>query len=232
MGCWVRDYFSQKRPNNRVFFCYLNNKYFHEVYGEQFVKIDLTNKQNLESFIKKKKISHVIHAASIGNIDYCENNKAIAKKINIDSTRILFDLSIKYNFTISYISSNAIFDGTKAPYKEDSIANPQNYYGFTKLESEKIVLANKKNSVIRLVLLYGWNNQGQRLNPMTWIIEELTKNNKLYLVNDIYNNPISNIEASNVIWSLLDKDFKGIIHVAGKDIVSRYEFGIKIAEIF
>lgn len=214
------------------YFTYFNDHTTASLIGMGFYKLDITNKNAVETFITEKNIDFIIHAASLGNIDYCEKNQKVAKKINIGSTEILYNLSQKYKFKIIYISSNAIFDGNDAPYDESSQANPQNYYGYTKQESERIVLQDKSNLVIRLLLLFGWNAATQRLNPMTWVINELSKGNSMNVVDDIYNNPISNIEAAQVIWKLLKKDTTGIVNLAGKDRVSRYEFARLVTSVF
>lgn len=194
------------------------------------IHLDISDFNAIEQTLKSNEYSHIIHAASIGNIEVCENNKSLAQKINVDATQVIVELAKKYGIKVIYISTNAVFDGLQAPYSEASKPNPTNYYGKTKLEAEKIVLTNKNNTVVRLVLLYGWNSPKQRNNPFTWINDELNKKKKINLVTDIYNNPISNLEAAQEIWKLIQNKFSGILHLAGKERVSRYEFGQMIAQ--
>lgn len=48
------------------------------------------------------------------------------------------------NAFVIYLSTDYVFDGKNAPYKEDGKANPLNKYGESKLEGEKVVLEAKK----------------------------------------------------------------------------------------
>ena len=132
-----------------------------------------------------------------------------------------------------FISSNAVFDGLEAPYNEFSKINPVNYYGETKAVSEnEIKSANIKFTIVRLVLMYGWNNINSRPNPVTWLIDRLSKNEKTALVNDTYVNPIYNLQAGETIWKLIEKEKVGLYHLAGAESINRFDFGMKTAEIF
>jgi S-adenosylmethionine synthetase len=45
-----------------------------------------------------------------------------------------------HSFTLIYISTDYVFDGTSAPYSVEAEPNPLNLYGETKLAGEKAVL--------------------------------------------------------------------------------------------
>ena len=55
-----------------------------------------------------------------------------------------------------YISTDYVFDGKSPPYTHESLPNPLNDYGLSKLDGEKAVLAeNPDNLVLRIPILYG-----------------------------------------------------------------------------
>jgi dTDP-4-dehydrorhamnose reductase len=57
---------------------------------------------------------------------------------------------------IIYISTDYMFDGTGAPYKETAVPNPLNEYGRLKLRGEWAVLAaNSRSVILRVPLLFG-----------------------------------------------------------------------------
>jgi dTDP-4-dehydrorhamnose reductase len=198
-----------------------------------FKLLDITDKAKLVSFFDKYKPDIIIHAASMGSVDYCETHKEEAKKVNVAGTYNLLKEARKRNIHFVFLSSNAIFDGLNPPYSERSRPHPVNYYGKTKLMAEEMIRRDIKNYlIIRLVQAYGWNSVAERENPVTWLLNNLKNNIITYLVNDTYVNPVLNIDAAKKIWKLILNNKKGIFHIAGKDSVNRYEFGVLTAKVF
>ena len=97
---------------------------------------------------------------------------------------------------------------------------------------KKIREAFNEYLIVRLILMYGWNNINERKNLVTFLLGKLKNKEAVNMVTDVYENPLSAYRCSDVIWSLIDKDKQGVYHVAGKDIVNRYEYAITIADIF
>ncbi|RDT03386.1 SDR family NAD(P)-dependent oxidoreductase, partial [Burkholderia contaminans] len=65
-------------------------------------------------------------------------------------------LAARYGAWTLGISTDYVFDGKAAPYREDAAPNPLNIYGRTKLEGEAALLAASPLScVLRLPLLFG-----------------------------------------------------------------------------
>lgn len=204
-----------------------------KVNSRTFVRLDITNKTEVNKIFRKFKPDVVIHTASQGNVDYCEKNKKEAFKTNVVGTRNILDACNKWGSRLVFTSTNAIFDGKNPPYSEKSKPNPLNYYGQTKLSCEKMIrLSGVRHCIVRLVLMYGWHHPMERKNPVTWIIESLNQDKSIHLVNDIFNNPIYNLEAAKAIWKIIEIDYRGTIHLAGKDRVNRYELGQQIAKVF
>ena len=201
--------------------------------GFNFHKFDITKKNEVSNAFDKIKPSCVIHAASIANVDYCERNKNETYLVNVEGTKNILSLCKEYETKLIFTSSNAVFDGGSSPYLEESETSPVNYYGETKSIAEKLVKdADSDYVVARLILMYGWNHPNERKNPVTWLIEKLQIDESVKLVSDTYTNPLFNIQAARAIWRIIERDYSGIYHIAGKDIVNRYEFAIKTAEVF
>jgi len=132
-----------------------------------------------------------------------------------------------------YVSTNAVFDGTKPPYRETDPPNPINTYGRIKLECEKLVHeASDSFLIIRPILMYGWNNPKERENIVTWLLRKLQNNEEIILVDDIYDNMLYALECANFLLKLVEKSNGGVYHIGGRDILNRYQFGLKVAEVF
>lgn len=61
-----------------------------------YLKLNVNDSECFESIIKNKKITNIIHLASILSA-LAEKNPELAKKVNIDSVLTVLDLSRKYN---------------------------------------------------------------------------------------------------------------------------------------
>lgn len=198
-----------------------------------YYRTDICDAEASEEVFRKAHPQIVIHTAGIANVDYCEKNYEEAYKSNVVGTKIILDLTGKAGAKIVFISTNAVFDGKNAPYSEDSMPSPINSYGKMKLEAEEIVRnSGLEHLIVRPILMYGWNNEHERSNTATWLIEKLRRGETVNIVNDVYENPLFNILCAEMIWSLIDANKEGIYHLAGKDVVSRYEFSRIIADVF
>lgn len=92
--------------------------------------------------------------------------------------------------------------------------------------------ANPDNVVVRMTLVYGWNNSNQRSNAVTWLLDKLRRAEPTKLVNDTFVNPLYNLQAAENIWKIIKLNKNGIFHLAGKDRVNRYQLGVVTAKVF
>jgi len=198
-----------------------------------FIELNITNRNEVLKCIQTIRPDVIIHTAAIGNVDFCEKNKDISWATNVDGTKNVIEAARESDSEIIYISSNAVFDGSNPPYKEEDDINPLSYYGETKAVCERLIKnSGLKNVIIRAILMYGWHNLSERQNMVTWILDSLLKGISLKIVDDIFSNPLLSLNCADAIWAAVIKEKTGIFHIAGADCVSRYDFALKIAEIF
>lgn len=132
-----------------------------------------------------------------------------------------------------HISSNGIYDGDNAPYAEDNIAKPINFYGVTKLEAENIVQkSNLIYSIVRPILMYGWPYLFERGNIVTIALSKLRKNEPINVYDDVYSNPLFVNSCAEVIWKIIYDRKYATYNVAGADRVSIFELVRKAADVF
>jgi len=132
-----------------------------------------------------------------------------------------------------YISSNAIYSGTSAPYREEDKADPINYYGKIKLECEEITQeSNVIWAIVRPILMYGWNYAFERPNIVTTGIARLREKEKFFAYEDVYYNPLYYYSCAEAIWKIIEKNKFEVFNVAGKDRLSIYGLMKGVAEVF
>lgn len=103
--------------------------------------MDITNSEMVKKFLEKTKPEYIIHLAALASITKCEQNKDLARNVNVKSTKNLLKIS-KQLWTVKkflYLQTACIFSWEDAPYDEESLPNPKHYYGFTKLVAEEII---------------------------------------------------------------------------------------------
>jgi len=192
---------------------------------------DLTNAKTLNNWLVKIKPDVIIHCAAIVNIDFCEDNLALATKLHINTTEIISKYLDSTDGKLIYISTDSVFDGSKSrPYKESDSTNPLNVYAKTKLLGEIPVLSMNKGLVLRTNIV--GSSRGERLSFSEWILKGLKENLALNLFYDVKFSPLSVYDLSMIIENIINNPIFGLYHCASSDSISKYHFGIKMADFF
>ena len=92
--------------------------------------------------ILMKKPDVIINFIGYTNLDFCENNKDEAYKLNVELPKKFLEVSSEINSKFIQFSTDYVFDGKTGNYKENDEKNPTNYYGYTKHISEIETLQN------------------------------------------------------------------------------------------
>ena len=201
--------------------------------GVTELAVDIRSRSALERIFTEHRFDAVVHTAGIASVDHSERHVEESLDSNLGGTRNIAELCAASGIRLIYVSTNAVFDGTHAPYRESDPVNPINAYGRIKVSCEQVVRETLDRCVIvRPILMYGWPHAMGRPNPVTWVVDALERGETIHVVDDVYENPIHNIQAARAIWAILDRDISGVIHLAGRDVVSRYELARTVARIF
>ncbi len=193
-------------------------------------KCDITNKEEVRKTILKNNPDVIIHCAAMTNVDLCEDEVDQAYLINSKGTSYLAEAAEEINAKIIYVSTDFVFDGKKGNYSENDEVNPLGIYAKSKYDGEVQLQKHSSNwAIARVSVLYGWH---KRQNFTTWVINQLRQNNSINIVTDQINSPTFADNAAEAIYEIAKQDKNGIFHTAGNDLISRYDFTMKIAEEF
>ena len=169
----------------------------------------------------------------MSNPDYVEKNKKEAWDVNVGGARNIIKACEEFSSQFIYVSSNAIYSGNSAPYREEDIADPINYYGKIKLECEEITKrSNVIWAIVRPILMYGWNYAFERSNIVTIGISRLRKREKIFVYDDVYYAPLYYYSCAEAIWKIIEKNKFEVFNVGGHDRLSIYGLMKGVAQVF
>ena len=195
-----------------------------------FELLDITNTTSVSYFINNYKPDIVVNCAALSQIDYCEKNKEEAWSVNVEGVRNLIENCNKNNTHLIHISTDFVFDGFLGMYAENSLCNPVNYYGRTKLEAEKLVMQDcKKWTIVRTVLVYGLPLHKSRSNILTWVVSSLQQGKEIKVVNDQFRTPTYDEDLARGIVAVIQNDKEGLYHISGASYLSVFDFTKEIA---
>jgi dTDP-4-dehydrorhamnose reductase len=193
-----------------------------DVQGLTRADLDLTDRANVERTWQSIKPNAVIHCAALSRTKDCEQDPEQARRINVEATAHLAQLSQDIPFI--FLSSGEVFDGRTGWYIETDEPNPINVYGKTKLEAERVVLQNPRHTVVRIVLTAGTSQKGDRS-----FVEDMCRTAKagkdVLLYADEFRSPLPAGVIARVIWELVDRKQPGLYHLGGSERLSRWEIG-------
>ena len=92
------------------------------------------------------------------------------------------------------------------------------------------MLTCDRNLVFR-TNIYGQNIQDKK-SFGEWIVSSLEEGKTLNMFEDIDFSPILVSDLAEIIYKALEVDLCGLYHVCATGCISKYEFGIKLKEIF
>lgn len=127
-----------------------------------------------------------------------------------------------------HVSSDAIFDGRQAPYDETAHAAPLNEYGRAKAEAEQIICDNYANyAIVRTSLIYGLDEMD---HSTAWTADALRAGRPVTLFSNQQRNPVWSHSLAAACLELAELDFTGVLNVAGADVLSRADFGLRLLD--
>jgi dTDP-4-dehydrorhamnose reductase len=201
------------------------------VYGN-FVKLDISGKQQVDQAFSTIKPDVVVHAATLTDVDKCELDKALAWKVNVEGTKNIAAASQANGSFLIYISTDYVFSGEKGCYVESDAPDPVNYYGLTKLIAEEIIQTLPEYFIARPSVIYGSTPAAGKVNFALWLIETLSKGERVRIVTDQWNTPTLNTNLAEMTLEVIERRLNGVYHLCGATRVSRFQFAEQIADVF
>ena len=210
--------------------------------GYIYESLDITNRSEVETVIKKYQPDVIINTAAMTNVDACETKREECWALNVTAVQNFVDAlqnpspsergrgAVKTLFI--HLSTDFIFDGKKgSEYVETDKPDPQSYYARSKYESEKVLEKSMiKWAIARTIIVYGIVDNMSRSNIVLWAKDALTKGQKINVVDDQFRAPTLAEDLADGCILIADKNATGIFHLSGKETMSILELVYKVAD--
>lgn len=219
-----------KDQNVELLACSVEEKYFDD--SVSYVSADITKREEIKKVVYDFYPDFIINTAAFTNVDLSETEKELAWKINVRGVEYLAETARVLDSYIIHISSDYVFDGACGPYDERAVPNPLGYYARTKLASENALrISGAAYTALRTNILFGPAQYG-RPDFVKWVVNSLRDGKQINIVTDQIGNPTYLDDLVQGIYKVIKYRKPGIYNIAGRDVLSRYDFTMKICEHF
>ncbi|MBL7032448.1 MAG: NAD(P)-dependent oxidoreductase [Nitrospira sp.] len=201
-----------------------------EVPGVNIVQIDLTDFKIFKKVFNEIDPDAVIHTAAATNPNYCQEYPAESRKINIDAAVNLAGLCADRKIPFVFTSTDLVFDGLNAPYREEDPVCPVNIYGEQKVMAEEGILKRYPSAAVcRMPLMFG-EPATVAVGFFQTMIKAIKEGDELNLFVDEFRTPVSGLTAARGLLLAVEKA-KGLLHLGGKERISRFNFGVLMMDV-
>jgi dTDP-4-dehydrorhamnose reductase len=166
----------------------------------------------------------LVNAAAFTHVDRCEQDPALAARINAEAPAGLARLCEKQAIRFVHISTDYVFDGESSkPYLEDDEPEPRSVYGHTKWQGERDALALCPEA---LIVRTSWVF-GRGRNFIAAMLDQAGRvaagEGSLRVVDDQQGRPTYAMDLAEAIRSLVHGEQRGLFHFANEGEATWWE---------
>jgi dTDP-4-dehydrorhamnose reductase len=209
---------------------YLRNRIAHP----RASQLDISDRDGVLKRVEAIQPEVIVHAGGMTKPIACEKEPALAHRVNVEGTTHLVEAARGVGARFIFLSTDIVFDGSAERYDEDSPTSPLSVYGHNKVEGEELVRTGSDDFVIvRTTVMYGWSSRYTE-SMAEWILRGLQEGQELSMYHDQYRQFISINDLVAALFELIEIDdpLNETIHVAGPELISRWEFAQRLAHTF
>lgn len=195
------------------------------------IQTDLLAPGAVERLLERTQPDWVIHCAALANLDACEADPLLAQQLNTDLPHTLASHVARSGARLVHISTDSVFDGLRGDYSEEDIPTPVGVYSRTKLNGELAVAEADPTAIIARVNLFGWSLTGNR-SLAEFFFNNLSLRKQVMGFTDVFFCPLLANDLADIFVRMLERNLSGLYHVVGSESLSKYDFGLRLAQRF
>ena len=188
------------------------------------INFDLTDKNNFIELLNKHLPNVIINSAAIADIDFCEKNPEISKKINTELPKTVVDWCKNKNVEFVQISTDHFFkDNSNKAHSEVEEVYTKNIYATQKYEAENYSLKYKKSLILRTSIV-GFRGWGKK-SFAEWAFDSIMNDSEISLYKNVWTSSIDTKSfAKGMIDLILTNNTYGLFNLASREVYSKALF--------
>jgi len=185
-------------------------------------RLDVRDEAAVEKLVDRVRPAVIVHTAAANPGSGADFDAA-----NVTGARHVARAAVSCGARLIHVSTDVIFDGEKGGYVEEDPPTPITPYGRSKaLAEEEVHASGAEAVVVRTSLIYDWRLPLGR--HIRWIVEDMEAGKPVRLYTDELRCPMWVESLAAALVELAGTTCTGVLHVAGAQILSRYEFGVRL----
>ncbi|PBK68707.1 NAD(P)-binding protein [Armillaria solidipes] len=208
----------------------------HTRSGNDLIRLDLVDRNEVDKVFTAFSPDWVIHCAAERRPDVAEKDPDGTRRLNAEVPAHLASMAKSLNYTLVYISTDYVFDGTSPPYGPSAKTNPLQLYGKTKRDGEEAAMSMDRAKVIvlRVPVLYGPapKNSDSAINILLDVVQD--QSGKTYKMDHYATRyPTNVVDIGNFLVKLteLKKPVPPILHYSAAEPFTKYEICLVFSKI-
>lgn len=192
--------------------------------------VNLLDQGALDRFLRNHQVDALINCAGMADPFQCFQDPHGSMLMNGHFPVRLFErlVAIHPKAYMLHLSTDMVFSGVNPPYAPEDACDSLSRYGVSKSFGENAFLEAGGHGVARLSNVYGTPPEG-RSNFFVSQVERLERNEELTLFTDEIRSFIDFRSAAKAIVEVTRQCAHGIFHIGSGEGVSRYAFGMALA---
>jgi dTDP-4-dehydrorhamnose reductase len=214
--------------------------------GGAWAPLDLSDDAGVARLVIELRPTAIIHAGAAwrtpeeARATIVQGTKAIASASELIGARLI------------HLSTDVVFDGEHAPYRESDPPAPLTFYAAAKAAAEGIVARHPNAVAVRTSLVTCFDPPDRSTELVLRALKDFAEArtgddadaggskqgrtpsqppppHPVTLFTDEYRCPIRTEDLASALVELVEHRHRGVLHVAGPERLSRYEIGLRIA---
>lgn len=201
-------------------------------HGLAACRVDVTSEPQLHAVVARVRPDAIVHSAAMADADQCERAPEDAQRVNVAASQAIARVCAQAAIRLVALSTDLVFDGSQAPYREEARGHSNLVYGQTKLAGEEALLGEyPEAAVVRVALVIG-RGFGPRATASEAIAWRLASGQRVRLFSDQHRSPVAADSVADAIARLALGRQTGHFHLGGPERISRLELGLRVARVF
>lgn len=185
----------------------------------------------LDQLIRSGSFDVVINCIAMASHEQCEQYPRQAEQVNSIYPGLWAEAAMSAGSVFVQISTDAVFDGASPNlYKETDQPSPISIYGKTKLAGEQSTLLVNKDSLVVRTNFFGWSPSGGS-GVLDFFFSSFMRGSRITGFNDYVVSSIYVGHLAESLFELIRARASGLIHAVSSTPLSKYDFGIAVAEL-